>query len=58
MCVYGAQPLASVQACPVGKHLVAISEAGNILIYDVATLGQDLHQVSQYCIALLESVFL
>lgn len=37
-----------MQPSPVGKHLVGVSEAGNILIYDAAALGQELRQVSEY----------
>ena len=40
------QVLTNVQPSPVGKHLVGVSEAGNIVIYDAAALGQELYQVN------------
>lgn len=42
----GVQVLTNVQSSPVGKYLVGVSEAGNILIYDAAALKQELRQVN------------
>lgn len=36
-----------VQAGPTGRYLVAVSETGRILLYDVATLTKHLRQVSE-----------
>lgn len=40
-----AQPVVSAQPSPQGKHVVAVSDTGNILIYDVPTLNQTIPQV-------------
>lgn len=52
----GSQHLAltSVHASPVGKHLVGISESGDILLYDI-TIGIDLRQPPRPDIKVMES---
>ena len=50
------QGLSSMCVCPVGRHVVAISEAGNILIYDAAVLGKDIRQVN-YSVASIGDTF-
>ena len=44
--------LSCVQVSPDGRHVVAVSEPGNLLIFDVASLSKHLHKVSTsvYCV--------
>ncbi len=36
-----------MEVCPLGKSLLAVSESGHILLYDVNTLFGCLHQVRE-----------
>ena len=49
---YLLQMLSFVQVSPAGRCIAAVSESGNILVYEVGTLAKDLHKVpliSSHC---------